>query len=519
MIIYKNLEIKLSVLISKHKRELMFLLLLLFTPGLFLSPYIEETKAGANPTIEQQINILNSLNSVQTSSYAPTDNSLGLIHWDADKYAGATIYFEAVMANTAWNGKTYATLNSSSGVVVSGSEIYKSGTGYGRVRSGALTLTDDTDYTVRTKFSTAGGYIKAARLIIVQTDSEKIIDTSTLIEVGNTEKGTNSTATELENRKIYYYDSSTFDPAPTSYFEAVVKSSDPTIEQQINILNSLNSVQTSTYAPTDNSLGLIHWDADKYTGSTVYFEAILANTAWNGNTYAALYTSSGTVVSGSEINKSGSGYSRVRSGALTLTDDTDYSVRTKYSTAGGYIRAARLIIIQTSSTKITDSSTMIELGNTEKHSNNTAAELDNEKIYYYDDSSFSPAPTSYFEAGLKTSAPTIEQQINVLDQKFSVVSTSYSPTDNSLGLIHWDADKYTGATVYFEAVLANVVWNGSTYAALYESSGAVVSGSEVSMTGNGYSLVRSNALTLTDDTEYTVRSRFGTAMEQSVLHE
>ena len=41
--------------------------------------------------------------------------------------------------------------------------------------------------------------------------------------MGNNESTTNTTYTELTDKKIYYYDSTKFDPAPTIYFEASIK--------------------------------------------------------------------------------------------------------------------------------------------------------------------------------------------------------------------------------------------------------------------------------------------------------
>ncbi len=456
--------------------------------------------------LEQQINIMSQTFYTNSGSDIPSDNSLGLIYWDADKYPGATVYFEADMKSWGTNYHEYATLYTSAGSAVSGGELHTSSGSYDRVRSAALTLTDNTSYSVRLRTDGSTAYLYAARLIIIQTNTVKITDTETQIELGNAESQSSDTATQLTNKKIYSYDSSKFSPAPTAYFEASLKTNQPTIEQQINIIDQTYYYYSGSYVPTDNSLGLVHWDADKYSGATVYFEADMKSAGVNWHQYVALYTSAGSAVSGGELHSSSGSYDRVRSAALTLTDETDYTIRT-VGDGASYVYAARLIIQQTSTTKITDTETQIELGNAESQSSDTATQLTNKKIYSYDSSKFSPAPTAYFEANLKTNQPTIEQQINIMDQTYNYSSGSNIPTDNSLGLIHWDASKYSGATVYFEADMKSNGVNWHQYATLYTSGGSAVSGSELHTSSGSYDRVRSAALTLTDNTDYTIRVR------------
>jgi hypothetical protein len=468
--------------------------------------------------IEQQINITGREHSVVANgTYTPTDNSLGLIRWEASKYPGALVYLEAIIRATYGNAN--AALYSSDGTVVPGSTASLSSTSFGRARSGAINLSnlsDGTSYTVRS--SGSGGsnhtaFIKAARLIIIQSDPTKIAETQTQIEVGDSEKQTNNAPTQLTNKKIYYYDSSKFSPAPTAYFEASLRNSQPTIEQQINITGREHSVVANgTYTPTDNSLGLIRWEASKYPGALVYLEAIIRATYGNAN--AALYSSDGTVVPGSTASLSSTSFGRARSGAINLSnlsDGTSYTVRS--SGSGGsnhtaFIKAARLIIIQSDPTKIAETQTQIEVGDSEKQTNNAPTQLTNKKIYYYDSSKFSPAPTAYFEASLRNSQPTIEQQINITGREHSVVANgTYTPTDNSLGLIRWEASKYPGALVYLEAIIRATYGNAN--AALYSSDGTVVPGSTASLSSTSFGRARSGAINLSnlsDGTSYTVRS-------------
>ena len=472
----------------------------------FFAKFPFSSQADGLTKLEQQINIINQEYAITGSTYAPTDNSLGIFRWDADKYTGATVYFEAVVKSSYIFSMAYAQLYTTAGVVLSGSEV-SADAGYNRLRSGALSLTDDTDYTVRIKNESAdqSTLIKSARLIIVQSDAVKITDTETVIELGGNEQNASASYEQLSDEKIYSYDSSKFSGTPTTTFEATIQSPNPTIEQQINIVNQEFSILGTTYSPTDNSLGIVHWDADKYSDATVYFEVVIYSSYLYDRAYAQLYTTAGATVSGSEVYADG-GYNRLRSGALTLTDDTDYTVRVKNEKVARYttIHSARLIIVQSNSAKITDTETQVELGDNEQIADTSYTDLQYQKKYYYDSSKFSGTPETYFEANIESPDPKITQHINIIDQEYQVTGNTYSPTDNSLGIIHWDADKYSDATVYFEAYIHSSYILRSAYAQLFTTAGVAVSESEVYADG-GYFVLRSGALSLTDDTDYTVR--------------
>ena len=122
---------------------------------------------------------------------------------------------------------------------------------------------------------------------------------------------------------------------------------------------------------------------------------------------AALYDTDGNQVSGSIIispSPSHQQYIKVRSGSLTLTDDTDYTVRIANPQGGchTYIRSARLIVVQSDTTKLSNTQTQIEVGDHQAaFTNETYSNLTDEKIYLYDEGQFSPAPTASFSASLK----------------------------------------------------------------------------------------------------------------------
>jgi hypothetical protein len=100
-----------------------------------------------------------------------------------------------------------------------------------------------------------------------------------------------------------------------------------------------------------------------------------------------------------------------------------------------------------------------------------------------------PSPVAHwkfdegYNAGFEQSLTNNEQQINILDREFSTSSTTDFPTDNSLGVIRWDANKYSGTvSVYFESVTrvtGDMGGSESAYASLYTTGGSQVSTTQI----------------------------------------
>lgn len=149
---------------------------------------------------------------------------------------------------------------------------------------------------------------------------------------------------------------------------------DGTIEQVVPISaggttwSSGWSATSTAYSPTDDSMGLFHWDASKYDGTvTVYFEAVLRSSATTNTATVGLFASGDTTTPVATVTTASlSFYTRVRSSAVTLTDGTDYTIRTKNSEAGQSmtLNEARVIIVQSSNwpSPIAKTETQIELG-------------------------------------------------------------------------------------------------------------------------------------------------------------
>jgi glycosyltransferase involved in cell wall biosynthesis/transposase len=263
------------------------------------------------------------------------------------------------------------------------------------VRSGAtMTLYQDGS-PVTVNAVSAGSVQQSIGLAIGNGNVSPLVGTIDETEISNTARNQVWIAAEYNNQS-----------SPSTFYSVSslsTNSTNPTIEQQVNIIDQTYTTASTTDAPADNSLGLVNWDGTKYSGDGVYFEAVLKNDGTHTST-ATLYSSGGSSVSSSGVSTTSSSYTRVRSSALTLTNGTDYSVRLNTTSGGSAsIIAARLIVVQTSATLISDTSTQVEVGDNETTTSSSLASLSNPKLYKYDDSKYSPSPTAYFEATLKVS--------------------------------------------------------------------------------------------------------------------
>ena len=277
---------------------------------------------------------------------------------------------------------------------------------YTRVRSGALTLGAD-DYTARLKLDAGSGtaYVKAARLVIVQTNATNITDTQTQIEMGDNQNVTTTSDTQLTGKKTYLYDTSKFSGTETHYFEASLDSAGSTIglEQQINIVDQ----QFTTGA---TSTGIVRIDETKYNGETYYFEVVAKVTSGSGTAVLTYDAGTGSTPSGGSTvtisSITATTFTRYRSAAFSPSSTQNAYVSSLTGT-GTTVNAARIIIVQVSTSTITDSQTVVEVGSSQTTTNTSYTQLTDKKIYGYDADVFSPAPTAYFEASLQSgTAPT-----------------------------------------------------------------------------------------------------------------
>jgi len=156
-------------------------------------------------TIRQEINIL-------CSSYSGTGtvSSNEIVNLDTTKYSGTcTFYFEAVYSGAASNTGTIKLTRS--GTTTNDASI-------NGATSATLTLTRSSSFTPpagATQYivrlvgdGTRSQTVKAARIVIIQTQDPFITNTRTIIEIGNSESSTNSTLSALTNPKYWRFNTS-----------------------------------------------------------------------------------------------------------------------------------------------------------------------------------------------------------------------------------------------------------------------------------------------------------------------
>jgi hypothetical protein len=295
---------------------------------------------------------------------------LGLILWDDDLYSGTLqIFFEATINNGSGEITT-AGLHDAAGNLVSGSEVTHNNATYTLVRSSAITLTDDTQFTVRIKgANSSNARIVGARLIIIQSDSRWITKTETHACIGHGGPLTANANYQVPQPFTQHeYSASQWDPAPTIYFEATLENDTP--------------------------------------GETIY---------------AALYTGNNprcdatNQVSGSEISVTGTTWSRVRSGAITLTSGEDYYACYKTTVSAAKIANAKIIFVQSDPQGIA-STASYHMFNLAQLINGTSTFVNADRKIVFTPSNFTGGvKANYFEAVLRRDTTgTVSAQIDDL---------------------------------------------------------------------------------------------------------
>jgi hypothetical protein len=219
------------------------------------------------------------------------------------------------------------------------------------------------------------------------------------------------------------------------------------IEQQILILHKPQTVGGTAQ-------GIAYVDTARYTGATYYVEVVAQVTSGTGSVDFVYGAGTGSTPSGGSTvtinNITATSYTRYRSSSFSLTTGNVYV--NNFTGTGISVTDAKIIIVQSDATKLTDTQTQIDVG---------------------------------------------------------ANTTSTNTTDVRPGgiphLWTYDSTKYDGTvTVYFEATLSSAGAGTTAFASLYSSTGSTcgtqVSGSEVSITGTTNQRVRSSGITLTTGT-------------------
>lgn len=215
----------LSQITGKSAIALLLTIALLSNSLVFFS-HVPVAHATAQPTIEQQVNILDQ---TITGSTTLTNGATGMVLLDAANYTGATYYFEVVAKVTSGQtGTATLTYNAGTGATVSGGSTIQIGsitaTSYTRYRSSSFSPTGAQNaYISALSASGTGISILAARIIIVQTDPTSINNSITQIELGDAESTTATSYTPLASPKFWTYDATKYDGTLTVSLEATLK--------------------------------------------------------------------------------------------------------------------------------------------------------------------------------------------------------------------------------------------------------------------------------------------------------
>lgn len=217
---------------------------------------------------------------------------------DVSKYTSGLFYFEAVIKTSA--ATAYATLyNVTGAAVVSGAEVTTTSTSIIRLRSSALSLSGSDTYVDRIKNDGANTTTHYGCRVVVEQSAPAIFDTETQISLFSYTTNTTTSASYVIPGTI-----------GATFFQ--------------NTSANWNGVLTT------------------------YFEAVMKTSA--ATAYAECQTVIGGSVSGSEITTTSTSFVRVRSGAITLANASEYRAMIKNDGANTTsFNSARLIIQQSGS--------------------------------------------------------------------------------------------------------------------------------------------------------------------------
>ena len=257
--------------------------------------------------------------------------------------------------------------------------------------------------------------------------------------------------------KITYYDASSGNLKFADCDNAQCGSGTATTVESTNVVGQFTGVDCvggSTdckISHYDNGNGdLRFFDCGNATCTAASGTATLVDRG-TANVYAALYTTAGSVVSGSEISTSNTSFTLVRSSAITLSGGTQYQVEIKKdSTSVGTasIANAKIILEQSATGGITALETL-QMYNNREISTQSDSYVNFKFDNLYNSANFTGSVSRYFESDLKTSSTGVsntawakicdssgetncggEISLPTTTTATRVRSTSFTPTDN-----------------------------------------------------------------------------------------
>jgi hypothetical protein len=505
-------------------RGIIAILLVLVMSVNYLAFFAQTTNAAAptGPRLEQQINIMDQEYSTNSTSYVPTDKSLGLVTYNSANFdPDPTIYFEAILKGTGANSRgkyTSLKLNSSGYPVVS----Y-----YDETNGDLIVLACD-------DANCAGD--ESANISAPDTAGDIGLYTSLVLD----QSSSTCTSTPKNCPVISYYEA-TYANLKVLHCtnNACSGSQSPQFPDQTDVvgldtsivLNSSGYPIVSYYDVTDGDLNVLFCgNAICTSGNTVL--PLDGCSTCNTNGDVGKWSSIGIGTSNLlrvayfsvadnklKLAKCSSTCTSISNWTFSSASTTNEGQETSLAMYGDVAEVAGYSPAQTPYYGVyvwtNDLANRTPLGGTLDTENeglytSSAVYSGNLEVVYYNqttgDLDFSNCSISECSSGSKTridSTGDVGQYTSIaIDSSGYPVISYYDATNQTLKIAHCNDSTCNGETINSP----DTAGSGTTAtAALYTEAGSEVSGSAVtSETSSSYKLYRSSAITLSD-TNYTVR--------------
>jgi len=183
-------------------------------------------------------------------------------------------------------------------------------------------------------------------------------------------------------------------PAPLPDAQLFGSTGTSSIRQEVNITNAYYYAASGSYATSSEIVAIT---PNNYSAPYFYFEVVASTTAATNATISLVNATSSATVASVTVN--GTSYSRYRStGFLPNASTTvEYKVKLGDESVGKGLIAARVIVLQDTSS-LTATETQIEVGSaTTSAANTTSLPLQYPKYWTYSSSKWDASPTFYAE--------------------------------------------------------------------------------------------------------------------------
>lgn len=187
-------------------------------------------------------------------------------------------------------------------------------------------------------------------------------------------------------------------PAPTTVQAALPSgpAKDPTIRQEINIIDGYVGASSGSYA---TSSAIVQLDTTKYVSPTYYFEVVASTSASIASSIQLRNATSSAIQAVINIPAGTTSYTRLRSIAFNASSTAQkefVAVVNNDTGATKGIIAARIIVVDAAAS-LTVQETQIEIGNQETYTANATSSLASPKYWTYTAANWDGSPKIYAE--------------------------------------------------------------------------------------------------------------------------